>query len=48
MIGVIMADATIDGLVGNLVINGVEVSAYVEAELAPGTGAGADPIGRSD
>jgi hypothetical protein len=32
-IGVVMQDAIIDGLVGNLVINGVEVSSYVEAEL---------------
>ena len=33
MVGVVMADATIDGLVSNLVVNGVEVTAYVEAEL---------------
>jgi hypothetical protein len=33
LIGVVMQDAVIDGLVGNLVINGVEVCSYVEAEL---------------
>ena len=33
MIGVVMEDAVIDGLVSNLVVNGVEVTAYVEAEL---------------
>ncbi|HVB42691.1 MAG TPA: DinB family protein [Streptosporangiaceae bacterium] len=33
LIGVVMCDAVIDGLVTNLVVNGVEVSSYVEAEL---------------
>lgn len=33
MVGVVMQDAEIDGLVTNLVVNGVEVMAYVEAEL---------------
>lgn len=33
LIGVVMQDAVIDGLVTNLVVNGVEVSAYVEGEL---------------
>jgi hypothetical protein len=33
LIGVVMQDAIIEGLVTNLVVNGVEVSAYVEAEL---------------
>jgi hypothetical protein len=33
LIGVVMRDAVIDGLVTNLVVNGVEVTAYVEAEL---------------
>jgi len=33
LIGVIMQDAVIDGLVSNLVVNGVEVTSYVEAEL---------------
>ncbi|MHA3701044.1 DinB family protein [Jatrophihabitans sp. YIM 134969] len=33
MIGVVVQDVVIDGLVRNLVVNGVEVSAYVEAEL---------------
>ncbi|QDP95073.1 DinB family protein [Microlunatus elymi] len=33
LIGVVMQDAVIDGLVTNLVVNGVEVTAYVEAEL---------------
>jgi hypothetical protein len=33
LIGVVMDDAEIDGLVSNLVVNGVEVSGYVEAEL---------------
>src|SRR4051794_4653275 len=33
LIGVIMQDAEIDGLVTNLVVNGVEVMTYVEAEL---------------
>lgn len=33
LVGVIMQDAVIDGLVTNLVVNGVEVMAYVEAEL---------------
>ena len=33
LIGVVMRDAVIDGLVTNLVVNGVEVSSYVEAEL---------------
>jgi DinB superfamily len=32
-IGVLMQDAEIDGLVTNLVVNGVEVSTYVETEL---------------
>ncbi|TQS46580.1 DinB family protein [Cryptosporangium phraense] len=33
LIGVVMQNAVIDGLVSNLVVNGVEVSEYVEAEL---------------
>jgi len=33
LIGVVMQDAVIDGLVTNLVVNGVEVTEYVEAEL---------------
>src|SRR5919197_2294526 len=33
LIGVVMRDAVIDGLVTNLVVNGVEVGEYVEAEL---------------
>lgn len=33
LIGVLMQDAVIDGLVTNLVVNGVEVTGYVEAEL---------------
>ncbi|MFE3177117.1 DinB family protein [Amycolatopsis sp. NPDC059090] len=33
LIGVVLQDAVIDGLVSNLVVNGVEVSEYVEAEL---------------
>lgn len=33
LIGVVMQDAEIDGLVSNLVVNGVEVAGYVEAEL---------------
>ena len=33
LIGVVMQDAVIDGLITNLVVNGVEVSEYVEAEL---------------
>jgi hypothetical protein len=33
LIGVVMQDAEIDGLVSNLVVNGVEVTAYVETEL---------------
>lgn len=33
LVGVVMHDATIDGLVDNLVVNGVEVSSLVEAEL---------------
>ncbi|MBO0843908.1 MAG: DinB family protein [Nocardioides sp.] len=33
LIGVIMQDAVIDGLVTNLVVNDVEVMSYVEAEL---------------
>jgi DinB family protein len=33
LIGVVMQDAVIDGLVTNLVVNGVEVTGYVEAEL---------------
>ena len=32
-IGVVMRDAELDGLIENLVVNGVEVTAYVEAEL---------------
>jgi hypothetical protein len=32
-IGVVMQDAEVDGLVTNLVVNGVEVTVYVEAEL---------------
>ncbi|WP_424644857.1 DinB family protein [Embleya sp. AB8] len=33
LIGVVMQDAVIDGLVTNLVVNGVEVAEHVEAEL---------------
>ena len=33
LVGVVMQDAVIDGLVTNLAVNGVEVTAYVEAEL---------------
>src|ERR1044072_7668548 len=33
LIGVVMQDVEIDGLVTNLVVNGVEVTSYVEAEL---------------
>lgn len=33
LIGVVMQDAVIDGLVSNLVVNGVEVASYVDAEL---------------
>ncbi len=33
LIGVVLQDAVIDGLINNLVVNGVEVSSYVEAEL---------------
>src|SRR5689334_9498861 len=33
LIGVVMQDAVIDGLVTNLVVNGVEVTEYVRAEL---------------
>src|SRR6476646_4593725 len=33
LIGVVMQDAEIDGLVTNLVVNGVEVMPFVEAEL---------------
>lgn len=33
VVGVVMQDAEIDGLVTNLVVNGVEVMSYVEAEL---------------
>src|SRR3954451_12487487 len=33
LVGVVMQDAEIDGWVTNLVVNGVEVMAYVEAEL---------------
>lgn len=33
MVGVVVQDAEIDGLVTNLVVNGVEVTSYVEAEL---------------
>jgi hypothetical protein len=33
LIGVVMQDAVIDGLVSNLVVNGVEVTSFVEAEL---------------
>ena len=33
MVGVVMQDAEIDGLVTNLVVNGVEVMPYVETEL---------------
>ncbi len=33
LIGVVMQDVVIDGLVTNLVVNGVDVTQYVEAEL---------------
>lgn len=33
LVGVVMQDAEIDGLVTHLVVNGVEVTGYVEAEL---------------
>jgi hypothetical protein len=32
-VGIVMQDAEIDGLITNLTVNGVEVTAYVEAEL---------------
>ena len=32
-VGVVMQDVEIDGLVANLVVNGVDVVPYVEAEL---------------
>ena len=33
LVGVVMRGAQIDGLISDLVVNGVEVTAYVEAEL---------------
>jgi len=33
LVGVVMQDAVIDGLVSNPVVNGVELTSYVEAEL---------------
>ena len=33
LVGVVMQDVEIDGLVTNLVVNGVQVMPYVEAEL---------------
>lgn len=33
MVGVVLVDAVIDGLVQNLTVNGVEVTGYVQAEL---------------
>src|SRR6476646_6516121 len=33
LVGVVMQDAQIDGLVTNLIVNGVEVMSYVEGEL---------------
>ncbi|MFC7621091.1 DinB family protein [Microlunatus sp. GCM10028923] len=33
LVGVVLQDAEIDGLVTNLVVNGIEVMGYVEAEL---------------
>jgi hypothetical protein len=33
LVGVVMEDAEIDGLISNLVVNGVQVMPYVEAEL---------------
>jgi hypothetical protein len=33
LVGVVMQDAEIDGLITNLVVNGIEVTSYVEAEL---------------
>ena len=33
LVGVVMRDVVIDGLITNLVVNGVEVTGYVEAEL---------------
>ena len=33
LVGVVLQDAVIDGFVTNLVVNGVEVTGYVEAEL---------------
>jgi hypothetical protein len=33
LVGVVMQDVVIDGLVSNLTVNGVEVTSYVEAEL---------------
>ena len=46
LIGVVMQDAVIDGLVSNLVVNGVEVMSYVEAELDRRHPAAADAIDR--
>ncbi|MFB7740971.1 pentapeptide repeat-containing protein [Streptomyces sp. NPDC056132] len=33
LIGVVMQDAVVDGLITNLLVNGVDVTEYVEAEL---------------
>src|SRR5580704_11919054 len=33
LVGVVMRDAEIDGLISNLTVNGVEVTGYVAAEL---------------
>ena len=47
LIGVVMQDAVIDGLVTNLMVNGVEVSVR-RGRAGPATsGAAADPVGRS-
>lgn len=37
LVGVVMQNVEIDGLVTNLVVNGVEVMSYVEASLTAGT-----------
>ena len=48
LIGVVMQDAVIDGLVSNLVVNGVEVAAYVGGRARPSpSSAAADQVGRS-
>src|SRR6476646_9433603 len=47
LVGVVMQDAQIDGLVTNLIVNGVEVMSYVEGSSTAATRCGCSSAPRS-